>query len=245
MLFDVHAHLDHTKFSKDLDLVIERAKKNNVVVIINNGLNIATNRSTLQLAKKYPIVQPALGLYPTHAEEMSMKEIEEELNFIKKQKIIAIGECGLDNKYVIDEKKQQKVFQMLIDLAEKMKLPIIVHSRQSEAKAIEILECSKLKKVIMHCFCGSSTLVKKIEDNGWYFSIPPTVKFSKKFQKLVKRVSINNLLTETDSPYLGPEKNKRNEPKNVFETVKKISEIKKLEKSEVEKIFYMNFRRIF
>ncbi|MFH1456265.1 MAG: TatD family hydrolase [archaeon] len=245
MLVDVHAHLDHAQFKKDLDEVIGRAKKARIVAVINNGLNVETNRQTLDLAKKYSIIKPALGLYPTFAEKMSMQEIKTEFDFIKKQKIIAIGECGLDNKYVLDEKKQQKVFSMMIELAEKMKLPIIVHSRQSEEKAIEMLESSKLKKIVMHCFCGGLKLVKRIEKNGWYFSVPPSVNYSKTFQELVEQVSINQLITETDSPYLAHKKTVRNEPENIKYSIQKISEIKKLDLNEVEKIFYMNFRQIF
>jgi len=248
MLVDVHAHLDFKYFEKDLDQVIERAKEVGVVAIINNGTDPKSNVKTLELAKKFPLVKAALGIYPTDALKLSKKEFEEALIFIRKnkKKLIAIGEVGMDFKQIQGkEKEQSENFLEFINLAKELKLPIIVHSRKAEEKVVEVLESSKMKKVVMHCFSGSMKLVKRIEDNGWMFSIPCNITISEHFQNIVRQVSISQLLTETDAPFLPPIKGQRNEPKNVAYTIDKISEIKNLDKEEVKKIIFMNFKKIF
>lgn len=260
MLVDIHAHLDHFRFEKDLDKVIERARKNKVKYIITSGVNKSTNRKALEISKKYKdIVKVSLGIYPLDALEVEMKEgsfprtiekfnVDEELEFIKKNKnkIIAIGECGLDYHYTKEKNKEQKkIFQKIINLTEKIKKPLIVHSRKAEQDVIEMLESSNLKKVIMHCFTAKLKLAKKAEDLGFSFSIPPIIVRLKHFQELVNRLSLDKILTETDCPYLSPVPGKRNEPSFVVETIKKVAEIKKLTKKEVENIIFMNFQKIF
>ncbi len=257
MLVDVHCHLDHIDFREDIDKVIERAKQAGVSVIIANGISPETNRIVLELSKKYGIVKPALGIYPIDALTNEIKageyplktepfNIDEEIEFIKKQKIIALGEVGLDFKDGKQYEKQQKeVFSKFIALAEKMKKPIIVHSRKAEQDVIEMLESSSIKKAVLHCFSGKFKLVKKGADLGYHFSIPTNVVRSQQFQDLVKEVNINQLLSETDAPYLSPFPGRRNEPAFVIESVKKIAEIKKFEFEEVEKNLFLNFQRLF
>lgn len=248
MLVDVHAHLEHKAFEQDLPGVIRRAEETGVKVIISSGINHELNVKTLELAKKFPLIKPALGLYPTDALRLSDEEFKTALEFIKKHRkdIIAIGEIGMDFQEVKGkEKEQEKRFLELLQLAEGLKLPVIIHSRKAEEKVVEVLESSKIKKVVMHCFSGSMELVKRIEDNGWMFSIPCNVVFSEHFQNVVRQVSISQILTETDAPFLPPVKGERNEPKNVAYTINKISEIKKLDREEVENMVFMNFKKMF
>lgn len=259
MLVDVHAHLNHPRFP-DVDEVIERCRKNKVIVV-NNGLNPATNRSCLELAKKYPeVVKAALGVYPLDGlnildpdaigitRELEKVDIDDEIEFIKKNKknIVAIGEVGIDYKFVKDKNKEQAENLMkFAELAEKLKMPIIVHSRGAEKDVIDLLETTKLKKIIMHFFSGSQKLVKRIEDNGWFISIPAAVDRSQQFQLIVEKVSLNQLFTETDSPYAPPRDEDRSEPSFVRNSVKTIAKIKKLTEEEVEKNIFMNFQKIF
>ena len=160
-----------------------------------------------------------------------------------KDKLLFIGEVGLDYAQTKD-KEQQETFQKMISLAEKLKKSLVVHSRKAEQEAVAMLESSKAKKVIMHCFSGNFSLIKKIEDNGWHFSIPTNIVRSTHFQELVRKVDINQLLTETDSPFLSPYPRKRNEPSFVIEAVKKIAEIKGMDIIEVENNLFMNFQRL-
>ena len=259
-LVDVHAHLDDPQFEQDLPQVIERAVQAGVHAVITNGVNPETNRTVLQLAKQYSIVKAALGIYPIDAlaKEVQLGEhhltmpkafdVDEELAFIQKQKssIIAIGEIGLDNHWVKGKLAPQlEVFQKLLSLAKKMRKPVLVHSRDAELETIEAIESSGVKLVDMHCFGGNKKLVKRIEDNGWWLSIPPNVVRSSHFQSIVHAVDINQLLTETDSPYLAPDKNQRNEPAFVALTVQKIAELKKMDRIEVEQVIFKNYRDVF
>lgn len=248
MLVDVHAHLEHSKFESDLDDVIIRAKEAGVVSVISAGTNHQTNKETLALAEKYDIVNASLGIYPLDALNMSEKEFQEALSFIEqnKDKIVAMGEIGLDYYHIMGKNEEQKrKFLKLIELAKELKLPVIVHSRKAELDVVELLETAKNLKIIMHCFSGSLNLVKRAEKNGWYFSIPTNVLYSSHFQKIVETVSLSRILTETDSPFLSPMKGKRNEPANIVHTIDKIAKIKNIEETEIKKIIFMNYQKIF
>ena len=245
MIIDVHCHLDFEQFDNDRDEVIERAKKSNVKVIISNGTNLEKNKKVLELSKKYDIVKPAYGIYPTEAEEMSEKEIDEILTFIEKNKPIAIGEVGLDLKHGKDLEKQKKVLKKLIVISKKQDIPLIVHSWKAEKETIEFLKENKAEKVIMHCFCGNAELTEEAESLGYLFSIPPSIMKSKTFRKLAKRIQLKSILTETDAPFLSPYEGKRNEPSFIKETIKKIAEIKKITEEELEKIIFMNYQNLF
>ena len=156
--FDAHAHLADYK-PEEIEKVIKNAEKNNVFAIISNGTAPEANRKCLDLAKKYKIVKVALGLFPTNALKLTDKEVEEELNFIRKNKdkIIAIGEIGIDYKDVKekDRARIEKIFIKFLDLAEELKLPAIVHSRKAEKRIIEIIKDHKCK-IVLHCFMGKN-----------------------------------------------------------------------------------------
>ena len=145
-----------------------------------------------------------------------------------------------------DNKKEQlTLFEKMISLAEKLNKPIIVHSRKAEEDTIEILQSSKLKKIIMHCFTGKKKLVKKINNNGWFLTIPTCVVRSQQFQDIAKETPINQLFCETDAPYLSPFRDMRNEPAFIIESYKKLAEIKKMDLKEVINNIWMNYQRTF
>ena len=247
MIIDVHAHLTDEYFKDKLDLVIKNARENDVVGIISNGVNLEDNKKVLELSKKYDVVKAAFGFYPDEIIKSSEEEIQQNLEFIKKNKdkIIAIGEVGLDLHYNKDLKKQKEVFVKIIELAEKINKPLIIHSRKAEKECINILKEFNFKKALFHSFTGNFKLVKEIEKNNFMLSIPCNIVRSEHFQNIVKSFSLNQILTETDSPYLSPYKNKMNEPSFIVETIKMISKIKNLEKKEVEKIIFKNYQKFF
>ncbi len=250
LLVDVHAHLDMKEFDSDLDEVIQRAKKQGVKAIITNGINHESNLKVLEISEKYDIVKAALGLYPEYVNEMSDGEIENEIKFIEKNKnkIIAVGEVGLDFKYNDDEKQKQRqisAFKKIIKLAKKIKKPIIVHTRKAEQETIEILEKEKAEKVVLHCFSGKINLIKKAAKLKYYFSVPTNIVRSQQFQKMVEIVDLSQILTETDAPFLSPFKDKRNEPAFIIRTINKIAEIKFMDKQEVANNIFMNYQRVF
>ncbi len=251
LLVDVHAHLDLKQFENDIDEVIDRAKVAGVKAIICNSTTPKSMRETIKISKKYgDIIKLALGIFPTDATKLSKEEIESEIEFIRnhKKQIVAIGEIGLDFHWEKDENnrnRQIEIFKKFLSLAKEIDKPIIVHTWDAELKVIEILEEEKMKRVVMHCFSGKMELVKRIESNKWMFSIPANIVFSQHFQNVVKNISINQILTETDAPYLSPIKGQRNEPSNVALTIKKIAEIKGITVEEVENNIFMNYQNVF
>jgi TatD DNase family protein len=258
LLVDCHCHLDHKLLIEDIEGVIERAKQSGITSIITAGIDPKTNRKALELSKNHPMIKASLGVYPMDALRNEVKSMEypiqlddfdlsEEIEFIKKnaKKIIAIGEVGLDFQTGNEREEQKKTFSQFIELAEKLDKPIIVHSRKSEQDCVEMLESSTLKKVVMHCFSGRFSLVKKIVDRGWYLTIPTNIVRSEHFQKITKEADLSRLLTETDAPYLSPFKDRANEPSFIIEAVRKIAELKQMEAKEVENNIYYNYERIF
>ncbi len=256
---DVHCHLTYEPLISKIEEVMQRARENNVKVIITNSTEPTSTRLAIELSKKYSEVKYALGYYPTHIQEISEEELDEEIKFIKSQKPIAIGEVGLDYKFTSEEhpenpteeqieifkQKQKKGFQKFIDLAKELDVPIIVHSRKAELDVIEMLEASGYKKIVMHCFSGKKHLVQRVLDNCWFVSIPVTVIKLQQFQEMVQKAKLSQLLTETDAPWLGPEPGLENEPSNVVLTVKKIAELKGFNEKEIEDQIYLNYTRLF
>ena len=257
LLIDVHSHLDHPLLINKIEEIVNRAKSAGLKRIITNGINPETNRKCLELSKKYDIVKCGMGIYPRDALKKEMEagespsrfadfDIDQEIDFIRKNKnnIVAISEVGLD--FVNGESKGQiEDFEKMIKLTEELNKPIVVHSRKAELKCIEILESSKSKKIVMHCFCGKKSLVKRIAGNGWYLTVPTTVVRSQQFQELVANVPITQLFCETDSPYLSPFKEQMNEPAFVAESYKKFAEIKQMSFEEVVNSIYMNWQKVF
>jgi len=242
---DVHCHLDMIEL--DIMNVIENAMMKDVKIIVTQGVNPNSNRIVLSLAEKNNIVRAALGIYPLEALALSVEEIDDEIEFIRKNKdkLSAIGEVGMDFKESNDKERQKKIFNKFVKLSIELEKPIIVHSRKAELECIEILEKNNAKKVVMHCFSGKFSLVKRIIDNGWFFSIPGSVKNSEHFQKIIKETPIEQLLCETDSPYLHPDKEWPNEPANVVVSYEKIGEIKGLKLDEVKKKVFDNYFKLF
>ncbi len=250
MLVDVHCHLSFKEFDHDRDAVIQRARDANVVAILESGTEYDTNRKALELAKKYDIIKPSLGIYPTYVEALSEEEFNRDLAFIKTNtdNMLAIGEVGLDYHNTTDPqliKIQQDRFHTILEQLSALNKPFVVHTRKAEKDVIDILEAKSIKKVDFHCFTGSYKLVKRIIENGWSLSIPPNILRSLHFQGLVSMTPLSQLLTETDSPYLSPPPKQRNEPSFVKFSVQKIAELKNIDEREAEKIIFMNYQKLF
>ncbi len=251
LFIDVHCHLDFQGIVERIDEVIENAKKAGLKRIVTSGINPETNKLILEISKKDPeLIKPSFGLYPMDALEREGIEnkfdVDLELeSWIKnKEKFISIGEVGLDYKNGKDKEMQKQVFEKILETAKKLDKAVIIHSRKAELDALDILESSGHKKVIMHCFSGRKHLVKRAYDLGYSFSIPTNVVRLQQFQEMVQEIDINHLFCETDAPFLSPFKEKRNEPAFVVESYKKIAEIKNLTLEEVEKNIWMNYQNL-
>lgn len=255
ILIDIHAHLDFPEMEKELDNIIERARSAGVKTIIANSVAHKSMRKTLEIAEKYDIVKAALGLYPLDALEKesgktnqtNLENLEEDLKFIEqnKEKIIAIGEIGIDLHNGKDLETQKIIFKKQLELAKKLNIPAIIHTRKAEEIVLDILEEFNYKKIVLHCFSGKKRLIKRASELGYSFSVPTCIVRAENFQELVKEVDINQLLTETDSPFLSPFKDKTNEPSFIIEAVKKIAEIKGFTVEETANTIWMNYQRLF
>jgi TatD DNase family protein len=259
-LIDVHAHLDDSRFDDDLEEVVESAKEGGLGVVICSGVNRETNRKVLELSERFDIVKCSFGIYPSDAlaeqgisqddivRKIKQFSVEEELDWIEKNadRCVAVGEVGLDYQILPDKKEEQKeVFNKIIRVVERIDKPIVIHSRKAEEDCIELLESSSVKKVMMHCFNGKKSLIKRVVENGWYFSVPAVITRLEHFKMLVEMVPLDQLLTETDCPYLSPVAGERNEPKNVVVTIKEIAKIKNLGEEEVADQIWKNAREFF
>lgn len=247
ILADVHCHLDF--FEEGHDEIIIRARNAGVKAAINNGVNPEKNRKTIELAQKYDIVKAALGIYPTDAEKMTDSEIEEELLFIEKQKdrIIALGEIGLDNvaKDPMKLSRQKEILKKFFTLSWKLRKPMILHSRKAEPEIVDMLEEHRIKSCVLHCFNGNFKLIRRAADAGCYFSIPANIVRMEHFQKMAKELPLSKILTETDAPFLSPFREKKNEPAFIIETIRMIAKIKGLTEEETANNIWMNFQRVF
>lgn len=259
---DVHTHLTHDAFAADLDEVVSRAKSAGVQSIVVNGLEPKSNRMILEMAEKFSMIRPALGIYPLDAVcdqiphdfpfEVPVFDVNAEIDFIRQQaklgKITAIGECGLDGYYLGQDylAGQEAVFERLIDIAVDFNLPLIIHTRKCEKRAGEILASCGVKKVNFHCFTGRASMAKDYaERQGWYFSIPANCHVNEGFQKMMRTLPPELLLTETDAPYLPPMKGQRNEPANVVSTVKLLAELRSWSFEKARDQVFQNYLRLF
>ena len=258
MIVDVHCHLNDKRY-QNIEEVIERARDAGVSVIINSGVDHISNSETLALQKRYPLVKASLGIYPLDAvglgwhDDVQKREgkidVPKELEFIEQHKdeIIAIGEVGLDaspeGECRLED--QKKVFRKTIELAQKIKKPLIVHTRKAEKDCIDILEEMQAKKVVLHCFTGNLKLVDRAAKLGFYLSIPAIIQRLHHFQEVVKKVPITQLLTETDGPYLSPVKGELSESRDIVGTLQKIAEIKKMSFEETRNNIFANYQKLF
>jgi TatD DNase family protein len=244
-IVDTHCHLDDTLFSLDIDDVIQRALSSDVHMI-TSAISKDTWQRGFCITSKYDSISLSLGLDPI----LSSQAIKaEELIKINRQKLVSIGEVGLDHYRERDHKKreeQEKVFRDMIALSKELRLPIQVHSRSAGRIALEILSEMNAEKVHMHAFDGKASLARVASrEQGYYFSIPTSVVRSQQKRKLVKAVDVERILVETDSPVLGPEKGVRNEPLNVWISLKEVALILGRELEEMREIILENTLRLY
>lgn len=244
MIIDTHCHLSKNDYD-DLEEVINNMNG----IIIASGCDDETNLEVIDLVNKYDNVYGTLGFHPEEINKFnsnSLKIIENNLN---NSKIIGIGEIGLDYYWNKENKiEQQKLFIKQLDIAYKYNLPIVVHSRDAIEDTYNILKKYNLKGYI-HCFSSSLEMAKKFIDLGYKIGVGGVVTFknSLKLKEVVKEIALEDILLETDSPYLAPEpfRGKRNEPKNVELVAKKIAEIKNVNFNDVVNITTNNAKALF
>jgi len=241
---DAHCHLDFEQFDEDRDEVMEKAKQK-LDFVVNAGSNIEHNKAALKLSQKYSdFVVPTIGLHPCYTDDFD--QLEEVRQQIKEHSPVAIGEIGLDHHHVQDtelRERQEEVFRELLQLAEDLEKPVVIHSRDVEQKTVEILKEYELPGIMLHCFNGTPELAEEAVRNGMKVGITTQVLYSNRVQQIVENLQLKDLLLETDSPYLY--RGERNQPANVTESAEKIAEIKSTNYGKVVETTAQNARKIF
>ena len=253
--FDNHAHLDDEKFDKDRDEIIEEIHKSGIDKFVSAGYSLESSKKSIELSKKYDFIYSTCGISPNdipQTEEEVWKELEKIKKIAKEnKKVVAIGEIGLDYHWNTENKElQKKAFIEQIKIANELNLPIQIHTREAVMDTLEILKQNNVnKKGIFHCCPLNRELVKEGLKLGFYISFagPVTFKNSKNANEIIKMVSCDKMLIETDSPYLSPEpkRGKRNDPRNVKYIAEKIAEVKNITIEEVANITYQNAINIY
>jgi len=247
MFIDTHAHLDFPDFKSEVPAVLGRAREAHVANIINVGVDYESSKHSLDLARKYPEIYATVGMHPHCAKDLDIETRGKLAALCDHQKVVAIGEIGLDYYYLKRSSKyahypnreeQMFCFEQMLDLALETNLPAIIHSREADADMLGILKSyhGQLRAVI-HCFSSDWEYAQKIIDLGFAISFTGNVTYkNSELVEAIKKIPLASMMIETDSPYLTPEpyRGKRNEPAYVIETARKIAEIKGISLAEVE-----------
>ncbi len=240
MLFDVHAHYDDEKFDSDRDELLSQMTAGGVGHIINAGCDIESSLRSLELAKKYPFIYAAVGFHPSEADKMKNSDFDVLEKLASEKKAVAIGEIGLEYHYSKETAEiQKKRFFEQIELANAVGLPFQVHDRDADGDCLKILKSVKMgdRRGMMHCFSGSKETAREILKLGMKISVGGTLTFKNNVRgvEVVSYVPIEDIMIETDCPYLAPEpyRGKRNSSLYIIEAAKKIAEIKGMDVEEV------------
>lgn len=251
-LIDTHAHLEGEEFDNDRDEVIKRAKREGIRAIINVGADLETSKLSVALASSVDMIYGAVGIHPHSAVDASEDVYEQIARLSRNEKIVAIGEIGLDYHYDFSPRKtQQDVLRQQIRLARSLKFPVIIHNRESDEDMIRILKEESISDVggVMHCFAGSAKLAKACLDMGLYVAVGGVLTFKNAgdIREIIKGLPLSCLLVETDSPYLAPRplRGKRCEPAFVKWTAKELASVKGISLEELSGITSGNAQRLF
>ncbi len=251
LYIDTHAHLDYELFNEDREIVIQRAIKNGVAAIITIGVDLESSLKAVEIADKYATVFAAVGIHPTECADVPDSEFDRIEELAQHEKVVAIGEIGLDYYHMRAPKDvQQNAFLYQVHLAQKLNLPLIIHNRDAHEDMYKLIRSKNISEVggVMHSFSGSVEFLEKILLTDLYISFTGNVTFKNSaLGELVKRVPLERLLLETDSPFLTPVplRGKRNEPAFIIYTAQKIAELKQIPVEELGKITSENTKRLF
>ena len=251
-IFDTHSHYDDEAFDADRDALLTGLREKGIGAVVNVGASMDSCRTALKLAEQYPFVYAALGVHPSEVEELT----EADMDWIRQQagheKVVAIGEFGLDRHWPEPELSvQRKWFLRQIELAKDTGLPIIIHSREAAAETMEILTGTKAYDCggVIHCYSYSPEMAAEYVDMGFYIGVGGVVTFKngKKLKQTVEQIPLERIVLETDCPYLAPEPNrgKRNDSSYLPLVADEIAKIRGISADEVIRATWENAKRLY
>lgn len=252
MIFDTHAHYDDDAFNDDRDTILNSFAEYNIEAAVNVGASIQTTKNTLQLLERYPFLYGAVGVHPSETGELTEELIDWLKEVSSSERVVAIGEIGLD--YYWDEPGrdvQKHWFVRQLELAHETGLPVIIHSRDAAKDTLDIIKGAKAEKTggVIHCFSYGIEMAREYLNMGFYLGIGGVLTFknAKKLKEVVEYMPLDRLVLETDCPYLSPEPNrgKRNSSLNLNYVVKAVSEIKEIEPDMVIEVTNKNAKSLY
>ena len=251
MFIDSHAHLEMEEFDGDRDKVLRRASETGLTHIVTVGTDLQSSEKALHLSEINPSVFPAVGFHPHNAKNADSASMNALVSLAKNPRVVAWGEIGLDLFWRHSPPQVQlEVFEQQLDMANRLGLPVIIHSREANDEVLRVLKNREGPgKGVIHCFSGNYDMAMAFIDLGYLISIPGTVTYKNASvtQDVVRKAPLERLLVETDAPFLAPIpfRGKRNEPAYVVHTVRKIAELRHLDVQAVAHATSENARRIF
>lgn len=250
MYFDTHAHYDDRQFDDDRHELINTMRENGVSLILNPASSLKSSERAVKLAETYPFIYAAVGTHPHSAGQMDDSSIARTEALAKHHKVVAIGEIGLDYHYDYSPRDvQRQRFREQMELARKLKLPVIIHEREATADCLEIVREYKDLRGVYHCYSGSLETAEVIISQGWYISFTGAITFknARKSLEVIEGIPIERIMIETDAPYLAPVPNRgqRNSSLNLPYVVDQIARLKNLSHEEVAEITMENGKRFF
>ena len=250
MLFDTHAHYDARRFDEDRHELLGAMAQNGVGRILNAGCDLPSSRASIALAHQYDFIWAAVGSHPDDADHVDEARIEEYRKLAAEEKVVAIGEIGLDYHYEdVPRAVQQQAFRAQMALARELGLPVIVHEREAHGDGMAIISEFPEVTGVFHCYSGSLDMARELIKRGWYigFTGVLTFKNARKALEVAENVPLNRLLLETDCPYMAPEphRGRRCDSIMMVHTAAKLAELRDLPLEDVARITWENGSRLF
>ncbi|MHC4068799.1 MAG: TatD family hydrolase [Planctomycetota bacterium] len=252
-LIDTHCHLTFDQLAGDIEAVLARSRAAGVTSWITVGTDIEQNQKAIELTEKYDNLYATVGIHPHDAKDVTAETIKELKNLVQNEKIVAIGETGLDFHYNFSKPaQQQRLFVQHLEIAAELNLPVVIHCRQAFDETIAVLEARdyRIRKVVFHCFSGTTQQARVVLDHGFHISFTGVITFknAKETQQAASVVPLDRLMLETDCPYMSPEpmrKQKINEPALMVHTAEYLARLKQTEPAEFAKAVTSTTRAFF
>ena len=250
-IFDTHAHYDSDSFDEDRENVIKELKENGVIGVLNCGSDLYGLRKSVELAKEFDMFYAAVGIHPENADEFNEDVVKEIKEFVKNEKVKAIGEIGLDHYWEENPPRevQKEVFRAQMKLADELNLPVVIHDRDAHKDTLEIMKEFPHVIGVVHCFSGSVEFAKECIKLGYYigFTGVLTFKNAKKLVDVCREIPAERMLVETDCPFMAPVpfRGKRNKSDYIEYIIDKMSEIRGISGEEMNEILLNNKKRLF